>query len=178
MKSVKRSLALVTAMLSASIGSLPHSAATENNTPVAYFSEETPDNLSEALNNLPPDGKDVVVAKVRLQVPPIWMGGRHCEGCTNDIWFTRLKITEVLRGKAETGQMLDVLLGQRSEHRRYIALPCTPHQRSLEYTVTIYSADDGKHRLASFPISKSRYDGFSAECLAYERERSKSGFRD
>lgn len=150
MKSVERSLALVTAMLSVSIGSLPHSAATENNTPVAYFSEE-------ALNNLPPDGKDVVVAKVRLQIPPpIWMGDRPCEGCTNDIWFTRLKITEVLRGKAEAGQMLDVLLGQRSEHRRYIALPCTPHQR----------------RLASFPISKSRCDGLSAECLAYERERS------
>jgi hypothetical protein len=171
MKSDKRSLALIAAMMSATIGSPPHSAATENNTPVAYFAEGAPDTLAEALNNLPPESKDVVVAKVRLQLRPIWMGGRHCEGCTDDIFFTRLKITEVLRGKAEAGQVLDVLLGRRSEHRRYIAFPCTPDQSGREYTVTIYSADDGKLRLASFPISKSQYDGWSTECLAYQRVR-------
>jgi hypothetical protein len=177
MMSVKRSLAPLAVMMSAIIASPPRSAATENNTPVAYFSEGT-DNLAEALNNLPPDAKDIVVAKVRLQQSVIWMGGRHCEGCTNDIWFTRLKITEALRGKAEVGQVFDVLLGQRNENRKYIAVPRTPDQRSREYTVVVYSMGDGNQRLASFPISKSQYDGLSADWSAYERERSRPGSRE
>ncbi|MGY4511301.1 hypothetical protein [Bradyrhizobium sp. USDA 3650] len=177
MKSVKMGTTFL-ALLSAVAVGPPLSATTENNTPIVYFLEQTPNDLMEALSNLPPDAKDVVVAKVRLQEPVIWMGGRHCEFCTNDIWATRLKITEALKGRAEVGQVLDVFLGQRSDHRRYVALPCTPDQRGREYTVTIYSAEDGKRRLASFPISKSQYDGSSVECLAYQRERGKAGFRE
>ena len=172
MKSFRRSLALVATILSANIVGTPRSAATESNTPIAYFSEGAPDNLAGAMNNLPPDSKDVVVAKVRLRQTIVWMGGRHCELCTNDIWFTRLKITEALRGKAEVGQVIDVFLGQRSEQRRHIALPRTPIQLSREYTVVIYSMADGIQRLASFPIGKAEYDGLS------ERERLKPGFHD
>ena len=178
MKSVKRSLALVAAMMSAIIVGPPRSSAMENKKPIAYFSEGAPDNLVEALNNLSPDARDVVVARVRLQQPVIWMGGRHCELCTNDVWFARLRITGTLKGKAEVGQVLDVFLGQRSEHRRYIAIPRTPDQRGREYTVAIYSMGDGIQRLASFPISKPQYDRLSSDWLAYEGERSRAGFRD
>ncbi|MEH2493291.1 hypothetical protein [Bradyrhizobium sp. AZCC 2230] len=178
MKSAKRSLAVVAVMMSAIIVGLPRSSAMENNAPIAYFSEGAPDNLVEAMNNLPPDARDVVVAKVRLQQPVAWMGGRHCEGCTNDIFFARLKITEALRGQAEVGQVLNVFLGKRSEHREHIAVPGSPRQWCREYTVVIYTTDDGIRRLASFQISKTLYDEVSAEGLAYQGERPKRGFCD
>jgi len=162
--------------MSAIIAGPPRSSATENSTPIGYFSEGAPDNLVEALNNVPPGARDVVVAKVRLQQPVVWIGGRHCEGCTNDIWLSRLKITEALRGKAEEGQVLDVFLGRRSEHRDYIAVPRSPRQQCREYTVVTYTMEDGIQRLASFQISKTLYDEVSAEGLAYQDERAKRGF--
>lgn len=177
MKSVKRNLTLIV-MMSTITTSQPLSAATDPNTPIAYFSEGSPNTLQEALTNLPRDAREVLVAKARLQLPVIWMGGRHCEGCTNDIWFTRLKITEALRGKVEVGQVLDVFLGRRSEGRHYIAVPRSPSRWCREYTVVIYTMEDGIRRLASFPISTTQYDEISAEGLAYQAERSGSGWCD
>lgn len=177
MKLVKRSLALVAVMSAITLG-LPLSAANDQSAPIAYFSEGPPSALQEALTDLPPDARDVVVAKVRLQQPVFFMGGRHCEGCTNDIWFARLKVTEALRGKVEVGQVLDVFLGRRSEGRHYIAVPGSPNRWCREYTVVIYTMEDGIRRLASFPISKTQYDEVSAEALAYQAKRSGSGWCD
>ena len=165
------------AMMSMTAVCAPLSATAENNMPVAYFLVQVPDGI-EAVNNLPPNARDVIVAKVRLQEPVIWLGGRHCEGCTNDIFGTRLKITEVLRGRAEVGQVFDVLLGERSDHRRFIAVPITPDQRGQGYTVTIYLTEDGLRRLAAFPISQLEYEKWNAEVSSYERLRGKPGFRE
>ncbi|GGI26717.1 hypothetical protein GCM10010987_40790 [Bradyrhizobium guangdongense] len=104
--------------------------------------------------------------------------GRHCEGCTNDIFGSRIKIVEVLAGSAQVGQVFDVLFGQRSEHREYIAFPSTPDQHSREYIVAIYLGEDGKRRLVPFQISKPEYEKWSAERWAYERLRGKPGFRE
>ena len=147
-------------------------AAAELKPPVAYFLEQTSD-AADVPINLPADAKDVVVARVRFIEPAVWLGGRHCEGCTNDILFTRIKVTEVKRGSAEIGQVFDVRMGLRSDYREF-AYPHTPDQRRREYSAVIYSSDDGLYRLASFPISHSQYVLWAAERSAYELQRMKN----
>ena len=125
-------------------------------TPVAYFMDQPPPDV-DAPNNLPNDAQDVTIAKVRFDQSGFgvfWLGGRHCEGCTDDIFGARLKIVEVRTGSAEIGEVLFVQLGRRSEHRKFIAFPSTPHQRGRDYTVVIYLGGDGKRRLVPFQISQ------------------------
>jgi hypothetical protein len=155
-------------------------SATElNKTPVAYFLEQMPADVN-APSYLPTDAKDVIAAKVRLGqgLDVVWLGGRHCEGCTNDIFGARLKIVEVLSGSAQVGQIFDVLLGQRSEYREFIVFPNTPDQLGRVYTVMIYLGEDGKRRLVPFPITQSEYEKWNEERWTYQRLRGKPGIRN
>jgi len=102
-------------------------------------------------NNLPADARDVIVAKARFVEPPFWLLGRHGEGPGNDVFATKVEITEVKRGRAESGRVFDVGMGLRTDYRDFahpLAIPQTPGQLSQEYTVIIYSAEDGIRRLA------------------------------
>lgn len=155
------------------------SATERNMTPVAYFLEQMPADI-DAPRYLPSDAKDVITAKVRFGQgnDVAWLGGRHCEGCTNDIFGSRLKIIEVIAGSAKVGEIVNVLFGQRSEHREYLTYPSTPDQRSREYIVVIYSGEDGKRRLVPFQISHSEYQKWHDEMLAYQRLREQPGRRE
>ena len=156
------------------------SATERNMTPVAYFMDQPPADV-DAPAYLPNDAQDVIVAKARFEhegFSVFWLGGRHCEGCTDDIFGARLKIVEVRTGNAQVGQVLFVHLGRRSEHRQFIAYPSTPDQRRREYTVVIYLGQHGKRRLVPFQISKLEYDRWSAEDSAYQILRGKPGFRE
>jgi hypothetical protein len=156
------------------------SATERDKTPVAYFMDQPPADV-DAPNYLPNDAQDVTVAKVRFDQGAdgvFWLGGRHCEGCTDDIFGARLKIVEVRTGSAQVGQVLFVHLGRRSERREFIAFPSTPDQRGRDYTVVIYLGGDGKRRLVPFQISKLEFDKWSEERWAYERLRGKPGFRE
>jgi hypothetical protein len=156
-------------------------SATEwDKTPVAYFMDQPPADV-DAPKYLPNDAQEVTVAKVRFDQGAdgvFWLGGRHCETCTDDILGARLEIVEVRNGGAQIGQVLFVHLGQRSKRREFMAYPSTPDQRRREYTVVIYLSADGKRRLVPFEISKLEYDKWSAEMLAYDRLRAKPGYRE
>ena len=152
-------------------------ATEQNRTPAAYFMEQPPADIEP--NNIPKGAQDVIVAKVRLDQPVLFLGGRHCEGCTNDILGARLKIVEVRAGSAQIDQELFVHFGQRSEHREeFITYPTTPDQQSREYTVVSYLDGDGKRRLVPFQISKLELEKWQAELLAYDRERRKNNYRE
>jgi hypothetical protein len=146
------------------------SSAQRNMTPVAYFLEQMPSDI-DAPRHLPSDAKDVITAKVRFGQDSYiaWLGGRHCEGCTNDIFGSRMTIVEVLAGSAKAGEIISALFGQRSENREFLAYPSTPDQRSREYTVVSYLGEDGKRRLVPFQISHSEYQKWREEMLAYQR---------
>jgi hypothetical protein len=148
------------------------SATMLNETPVAYFLEQRPADIN-ALENLPRNAKEVISAKVRVEQDSgvAWLGGRHCEGCTNDILGARIKIVEVLTGDAQVGQIFYVLLGQRSEKRAYIAYPITPDQLGRQYIVVIYLGGDGKRRLVPFEMSSFEYDKWNTETRAYKDQR-------
>ncbi|UZE51081.1 hypothetical protein ONR75_10950 [Rhodopseudomonas sp. P2A-2r] len=150
--------------------------AAEPKVPVAYFLGQSSD-PAHVPNNLPGDATDVVVAKVRVLGRASWMGGRHGEGITNDILFTRVKIIEVKEGTAEVGQVLGVRMGLRNDFREF-SYPHTPDQLAQEYAVLIYSSGDGLRRLAAFPISSSQYVDWQTEVQAYERQRGKPGYRE
>lgn len=171
MKSGKLTFALIV-IAGFAIDAARLAIAAEPNSPVASFLDQASD-VADVPINLPADAKVVVVAKVRFLERASWLGGRHCEGCTNDILFTRVKVTEVKRGRAEIGQVFDVRMGLRSDNRELV-YPHTPDQRRREYTAVIYSSDDGLYRLASFPISRSQYSLWAAERSVYELERMKN----
>jgi hypothetical protein len=175
MRLIKLTIALI-AIAGVTVNAAHLAAATEPKPPVAYFLDHTSTDADVPIN-LPADAKDVVVAKVGFLMSATWLGGRHCEGCTNDILFTRVKIVGIKRGRAEIGQVFDVRMGLRNDYREF-AYPHTPDQLGRKYTVVIYSSDDGLRRLASFPISTSEYSQWNEEVWAYERERGKSGHHD
>jgi hypothetical protein len=94
MKLVKLTIALI-AIAGVTINASHLSKAAERKPPVAYFQTS---NDADVPINVPADAKDVVVAKVRFLMKAAWLGGHHCEGCTNDILFTRVKIS-ILHGE-------------------------------------------------------------------------------
>jgi hypothetical protein len=141
-----------------------------NRSPVAWFMDQPPTDIA---NSLPKGAQDVVVAKIRLIQPAAWLGGRHCEGCTNDIFGTRLKIIEVRSGRGEIDNEVYALFGLRSENRAsdVIRVPVTPAQQSREYFVVSYLDVDGRRRLVPFEISKLELEEHYAEVFAYDSSR-------
>jgi hypothetical protein len=153
----------------------------EGSMPISYFVERMPDDGS--LPSVPDGATGVVVAKVRLQQPPSYLGGRDQSGdppknLPRDIFFTRLKISDVLRGGASAGQVFDVRFGLRGDKRKLI-YPYTPDQLDREYVVVMYlDASDGRRRLAPFSITGLQYSQWEIEQSAYTRLRGKPGSRE
>jgi hypothetical protein len=166
-------LGLAFAALSGVIVCAPPFAHAQAKAPIAYFLDETSDGAVP--NNLPANARDVIVAKARFVEPPIWLLGRHGEVPGNDVFATKVEITDLKRGSAENGRVFDVRMGLRTDYRDFaypVAIPQTPDQLSQEYTVIIYSAEDGIRRLASFMISPSQHARWEAEVSAFLRGQS------
>jgi hypothetical protein len=148
--------------------------------PIAYFLDRVPD---DDLLSMPSSATDIVVAKVRLQQAPSYLGGRDRSGerpkdLPRDILFTRVKISDVRKGNAAIGQIFDIRFGLRGDERRFI-YPYTPDQLGREYTVVIYlDVADGQHRLVPFSITELQYSQWEIEQSAYTRLRGKPGFRE
>jgi len=179
MKLLNRAVAFIA--ISATLQAAPAETQARDKMPFAYFLEQVPGTI-DAPDDLPNNAKDVVIAKVRLTESVSWLGGRDQSGerarnLPRDILFTRIKITETRRGSAAVGQVFDVRFGLRGEKRAFV-YPYTPDQRSRDYTVVMYLDDDGKHRLAAFPISQSQYSQWEVEQSAYTRLRGKPGFSE
>ena len=149
--------------------------------PISYFADRLPDDAD--LPRAPDGATGIVVARVRLQEASVYLGGRDQSGEApksqpKDIFFTRIKIIDALRGDASLGQTLDVRFGQRGDKRRLI-YPYTPDQRDREYVVVMYvDASDGRRRLAPFPITEFQYSQWEMEQSAYNRLRGKPGSRE
>ena len=142
-------------------------------TPVAYFMDQPPPDV-DAPDNLPRHAQDVTVAKVRFAdgQSPIWLGGRHCEGCTNDILGAQIKIVELYAGRAaHNDEEVVVRFGLRSEPREFVATPLGD-QTSRNYIVVIYRGGDGMLRLVPFRISRLEYDNWIEQRSAYWRKQS------
>lgn len=148
--------------------------------PISYFLDRTPDNAG--LPSVPDGATGIVVARVRLQQAPSYLGGRDQSGeppknLPKDIFFTRLKMVDVLRGDASVGQIFDVRFGPRGDKRKFI-YPYTPDQLDREYVVVMYlDASDGRRRLASSTITELQYSQWEIEQSTYTRLRGRPGSR-
>jgi hypothetical protein len=152
------------ALIAVMVGAAPPARA-QAKAHIAYFLDETSD-AADMRSNLPANASDIIVAKVRFLDERFWLLGRHGEGPGNDVLADRVQIAEVKRGRAENGQVFDVRMGVRTDYRDFVspfAVPITPNQLRREYTVIIYSAEDGIRRLASFIISPTQYARWEAE---------------
>jgi hypothetical protein len=156
------------ALIGVIVGAAPPARA-QAKAHIAYFLDETSDG-ADVRSNLPANASDIIVAKVRFLDGSLWLLGRHGEGRGNDVLANRVQIAEVKRGRAENGQVFDVRMGVRTDYRDFVhpfAVPTTPDQLRREYTVMIYSAEDGIRRLASFIISPTQYARWEAEVSAH-----------
>ncbi|WP_140977088.1 hypothetical protein [Bradyrhizobium guangdongense] len=179
MKSSKLVIAFVAVIGVTAAVPLPGTA--QSKSPVAYFLEHMQGGI-DALDRLPSNAKDVVIARVRLVEKVSWLGGRDQSGqparnLPNDTFFTRVKVTELRRGDAMVGQVFDVRFGLRGEKRDFV-YPYTPDQFGREYTVMMHLDADGQRRLTAFPIDQLQYSQWQAEQSAYTRLRGKPGFRE
>jgi hypothetical protein len=141
--------------------------------PPAYFLLEQPTDLSLAI--LPADAQDVVVARVRLVDPPLYLAGEVVRGVSplpSELYSVRLEILSVLRGKAPTEARQQLTFESRDKARldTPTAVPSTPKQLAREYFAVIYSNSEGRH-LAGFPMSKAAYREWHQEILEFDRER-------
>jgi hypothetical protein len=143
----------------------PLSTPAKAKAPTTYFLVEM--NVLDAVVSLPSNAQGIIAAKVHLREPIVYSGGP-------DLFLARLRVTEVLRGEAEVGQVLDVYLGERGDHRG-VTFPCTPDQRSREYTITSYISEAGLRRLAAFPITEDQHKQWDSEVNA---SRCLHGIRD
>jgi hypothetical protein len=86
------------------------------------------------------------------------------------VFFTQIKILDVRSGSAAIGAEYNIYFGREKE----MVYPNTPEQLSREYMVMMYrDADDAKHRLVEFPISKAQYTRWQAEVSEYRRSQLK-----
>lgn len=142
--------------------------------PLAYFLSERPVDLS--LSTLPANAQNVVVAKVRLSAPPLYLAGRMIQSVSlppSDLYSARLEILSVLQGEAPSESVPLVTFGPRDNARLDIPVPWTPKQLATEYFVVMYSDSKGVH-LAGFPMSDAAYQAWEQEGSEFHRERRNS----
>jgi hypothetical protein len=125
---------------------------------------------------IPPDARDIIVAKVCLVTLPFWRGGRH-HADPKALLGAELQIVEVLKGKATAGTRLLVSFGTTGTSGQF-TFPATPRQRKLDHVVVAYLDRDSERRLIAHPLSQERYDEWDKERWAHERERGRPGAQD
>jgi hypothetical protein len=145
--------------------------ATPDQPPIAYFLDRVPDNLD--ISTLPKTAREVVVARVRVEGHPAFLGGRDQSGTPPPrpryLLHARLKIKSVRRGSASVGAEVDVTFG---ESHPVLLFPHSPNQLNRDYDVVIYLGDDDERHLAAFPISERQYQEWDEEVRSYERTRN------
>jgi hypothetical protein len=136
--------------------------------PIAYFLDLAPENLD--ISTLPNTARDIVVARVRLEGHPAFLGGRDQSGVAPPrpryLLHARLKILALRFGDKNIGTEVDVTFGE--SHPR-IQFPHTANQLNRDYHVLIYSDDDDYRHLAGFPVSEAEYQEWDDEVRSYER---------
>lgn len=138
--------------------------------PLAYFLLERPVDLSLSTN-----AQNVLVARVRLSDPLLYLAGRAIHSMSpppSDLYLARLEILSVLQGDAPSESKPLVTFWTRDNARLDIppAVPVTPKQLAADYSVVMCSDSKGSH-LAGFPMSDAAYHEWEQERSEFHRQR-------
>lgn len=169
------SLALVTATGDGHAQTTAVSYATQ------YFLYSPSANL--ATTNLPPNARDIIVAKIHLISGPVYLNERDQSGALGPrppgsyLFRARIEIIEVLSGAMKSGEQLDVSFGRPTPGRQAM-VPATPAMKARPYFVTSYVDQENVRALLGFPASQGEFERWQEEWFAYERLRGRPGARD
>jgi hypothetical protein len=134
--------------------------------PMRYFLDIPPGDIDRA--RVPPNARDVVIAKVRIVAGPIYTFGRHAgDGPPQkDLLAARLEVVETLTGSASVGEQFTIYFGVPGSGRRY-KVPQTPPQIASEHFIVSYVEGDNVRRLLAFGITEQEYDEWWNGWLRY-----------
>jgi hypothetical protein len=146
-----------------------------------YFLDQPPSRAD--LATLPPNARDVIIAKVRLTQSVSYLGGRDQSGepwpfaVPKDLFRAVVKIVDVLSGSTKNGDEFGVFFGIPGPGRKY-KYPRTPRMNERAYFIVSYRDEDDVRRLVGFPTSRDDYERWKREWLDYEDMRGRPGARD
>lgn len=107
-----------------------------NDRALAYFLLERPVDLS--LSTLPANAQNVLVARVRLSDPPLYLAGRTIQSMSpppSDLYSARLEILSVLQGEAPSESRPLVTFWPRDNARLDMPLQCRGPRSSSPQTI-------------------------------------------
>jgi hypothetical protein len=143
-----------------------------------YFLDAPP--TKDDLVNLPPQARDLIVAKVRLS-KAVWLGPRDQSGMpgppTKSVLFAEIELLDVLSGTAKSGDQLEVFIAATPGVRRYIT-PLTPAMEAREYFIATFLDRENQRQLLGLPATQDEFERWEAEWMAYERMRDRPGSRN
>jgi hypothetical protein len=141
-----------------------------------YFLDTPP--TDGDLANLPPQARDVIVAKIRLS-KVVWLGRRDQSGrpapLPKNIIFAQIELLDVLSGTAKSGDQLDVFIGTTPSVLRYITPPA---MKARAYFVVIFLDEDNEHQLLGLPASQDEFERWEADLMEHVRMRDRPGSHD
>jgi hypothetical protein len=166
------------ALLSLTVVIASHKGWAQGNTPVVQYSEYFLDQAPADVDRtkLPLTARNLVVAKVRVLEGPAYLIARD-QPPGKDLFWVRAEIVDVLSGTAVTGARYDLYFGVPGVGPRH-KYPHTPRQKTRDYFVASYVAEDEMRRLLAFPVSQQEFEKWKKEVREYERTRGRPGARD
>lgn len=128
-----------------------------------YFLDAPP--TKDDLANLPPEARDLLVAKVRLS-KGVSLARRDQSGLpappTKNIFFADIELLDVLSGTAKSGDQLEVFIATTPGVRRYIT-PVTPAMKAREYFIATFLDRENQRQLLGLPASQDEFEKWEAE---------------
>lgn len=125
-----------------------------------YFFDSEPASLSNFV--LPSFASHLFIARVKIVVPPFYLGPRHGQTPSAEFLGTRLRILNVMSGHApetlrNSSADIDVKFGRPNRTFSLIPHPATIKQLAQDYFVVVYSDDQGGLHLAGASLTESQY---------------------
>jgi len=161
--------------------------ATSSPFPTQFFLEQPP--ADSQLSQIPRSAKNVVIAKVRIDGPLVYLPGEHTPP-QSDLFSAGVEIIELLRGDAsrETVHVVsgnDIRIGVRVVAVYFgvtaggwppqrLKYPNTPSQMSRDYFIVSHLGSDRRRRLIGFPVAEREYERWDTE-VREDRLRNRPG---
>jgi hypothetical protein len=129
-----------------------------------FFFDAPP--TKDNLTNLPPQARNIIVAKVRISKsgwlgPPDTLGGSRNPPLPKNLFWAQVQLVDVLSGAANTGEQLDVFMAATPTFERYIT-PSMPAMRAREYFIVTFLDTESEHQLLGLPASKTEFERWEA----------------
>jgi hypothetical protein len=143
---------------------------TEKSYLITYFLDQVPSDIN--VSTMPKTARDVIVARVSMTRKPVYQLKREQSdesAAPKNLFGSRLRLLQVISGRATVGENMDVTFGVPDGSGKLSIHPLTPSQVNRDYFVVSYVDDDGRRRLAGFPIDEAQYEVWESEVRDFNK---------